>query len=664
MEDTLTRAESAGATSAEWATFDLILGLTDDLLPVVSDTSVPISPDSKMKGLGKTPSRINGMQQAIGFANWTQYHATANDIHRWKKDPRYGICLQTRNVRALDIDVDDGNQVNQINAVIHRHLGELPLRTRPNAFKVLHLIDLPGEYYKRSFKTSHGLVEFLANGQQCIVAGTHTSGVRYEWPTTPSHIPTITPEQFEALWAELLSTFAVEPEEKSTAPIKQETLKNAISSDEVANHLIRHDWVRSTERDGRLHIRCPFEGEHTGDSSESATTYFPANTGGFARGHFDCRHAHCASRTDEEFKAGVGFNDLTFDDLTSVEYETPVTDVRRPERFTPVPAAAFSAGIAPSWLIKSLIPRAELVVMFGASGSGKSFMALDLAAAIASGTNWRGLRTKKGTVVYIAAEGAGGFRNRLKAYSMSFGVPLEDLDIHVIAAAPNFLNKQDALDLAAAIVHLNPILVVVDTWAQTTAGANENSGEDMGMALSHCRGIYRATKATVMLIHHSGKNAAAGARGWSGLRAAADAEMEILRADDDRVLSSTKQKDGEDGAEYGFRLNVVPLELDEDGDVITSCVVEETEATGMTSKKSMQLGEGERAIVRVAGELVGLDGLLPDVNTVLDAAISEIPFEHSSGKRDRRRDIVRRGYAKLVERSVLIEVEGRVQVAE
>jgi hypothetical protein len=616
-----------------------------------------------MKGLGKTPSRINGNQQAIGFANWTQYHATANDIHCWKKEPRYGICLQTRTVRALDIDVDDYEQVKQINAVIHRHLGELPLRTRPNAYKVLHLIELSGEYYKRSFKTSHGLVEFLANGQQCIVAGTHTSDVRYEWPTTPSHIPAITSEQFEALWSELLSTFAVESEEKSTAPIKQEALKNAISSDEVANHLIQHDWVRSTERDGRLHIRCPFEGEHTGDSSESATTYFPANTGGFSRGHFDCRHAHCAPRTDEEFKAGVGFNDLTFDDLTDVEYTEPATTAK-PERFTPVPAAAFSAGTPPSWLIKNLIPRAELVVMFGASGSGKSFMALDLSAAIATGTDWRGLRTKKGTVVYIAAEGAGGFRKRLQAYSMSFGVPLEELDIYVIPVAPNFLNKQDALDLAAALVPLSPALVVVDTWAQTTPGANENSGEDMGLALAHCRGIYRATKATVMLIHHSGKNAAAGARGWSGLRAAADAELEVLRSDDDRVLSTTKQKDGEDGAEFGFKLNVVPLGLDEDGDVITSCVVEETEAKGMTTKRAMQLGDGERAIVRVAGELVSLDGLLPDVNTVLDAAVGEIPFDNSSGKRDRRRDIVRRGYAKLVEKNVLIEVEGRVQIAE
>jgi hypothetical protein len=651
-----------GATQKEWATFDLALGLTADLLPVVSDDTVPISTLSKMKGLGKTPSVINGSGQAIGFSGWTKHQASTNDIHKWSKEPRYGICLQTRSVRALDIDVTDDAQALAISNTIRKHLGDLPMRYRENSSKVLFLIELPGEYYKRVFKAEHGIVEFLANGQQCIVCGTHTSGVRYEWAGgLPSLIPIVTHEQFEALWTDLTALYATEAAQSSNAPIKHEVLQNAISSDEVAQFLSEHHWVKSGDKDGRLHIRCPFESEHTGDSADSATTYFPANTGGFARGHFDCRHAHCEARTDDEFKAGVGFNDLSFDDYSDDDLRYQPTPTN-PLRFNPVQAALFSEGKQAAWLVKSLIPQAELVVMFGASGSGKSFMALDLAAAIATGTAWRGLRTKKGTVVYIAAEGAGGFRNRLRAYALFTGTPLDQLDIFVIAAAPNFLNKKDALDLVAAIVPLRTVLVIVDTWAQTTAGANENSGEDMGLALSHCRGIHKATGATVLLVHHSGKNASMGARGWSGLRAAADAELEVLRSMDDRVMSSTKQKDGEDGAEYGFKLVVVPLGLDEDGDVITSCVVEACEAKGMSTKKTINLGDNEKLLVRVAGELAGLDGSLPDINSVLDAAVSQMEFEGGEGKKDRRKEVLRRAYSRMLVKGILDENEGRIEV--
>src|SRR5262249_54953770 len=117
-------------------------------------------------------------------------------------------------------------------------------------------------------------------------------------------------------------------------------------------------------------------------------------------------------------------------------------------------------------------------------------------------------------------------------------------------------------------------IVVVDTLAQATPGANENAGEDMGRVLANCKAIRRATGATVLLIHHAGKDLSRGARGWSGLRAAADAEIEISRLDDsNRLATITKQKDGTDGAKYPFKLAVVPLGEDADGEVIDSCVV-------------------------------------------------------------------------------------------
>lgn len=650
-----------GASKKEWNHLTLVLGLTADLLPVVSNPNATISPSSKMKGVGKTPSTYNGSKHAIGFSAWTSYVATEADIALWSKQEDYGACLQTRIVRAFDIDVTDPTQAAAIYDCIYANIGVLPKRYRSNSSKFLVIFEYSGDLHKRAFKTEHGIVELLATGQQFIAVGQHTSGVPYEWEGgLPSAIPTVTEAQLEELWSDLVSTFAIEPASLSNAPVKQEVLNNAISNDPIAVHLGLQGLVKSTERDGRLHIECPFAASHTGPSADSATTYFPANTGGFVLGHFDCKHAHCSHRTDEDFKLAIGYNDLEFDDLTAEAADDRThTSSANTERYKLVPAHEFAEGVAPSWLVKGLIPKAELVVMFGASGSGKSFMALDIAASIATGTPWRSLRVKKGRVVYIAAEGAGGFRNRLKAYEMSKGVPLTELDLLVIAAAPNFLEKQDSLDLVACMLPFEPTLVIVDTWAQTTPGGNENSGEDMGKALKNCRGIHRATGATVLLIHHSGKNASAGARGWSGLRAAADAELEVLRNGDDRVLSSTKQKDGEDGAEYGFKLDVIPLGLDMDGDVVSSCVVSEADVVNVKAKNA--LGKVEQALLEAAGSLVGLDGSLPDENSVRDSAVELLPLEDE--KRDRRKYLTGRALAKLVEKGLLIRNEGRIQLA-
>lgn len=121
-------------------------------------------------------------------------------------------------------------------------------------------------------------------------------------------------------------------------------------------------------------------------------------------------------------------------------------------------------------------------------------------------------------------------------------------------------------------------VIVIDTMAAVTAGSNENSGEDMGKLLAHCKWIHKETGALVLLIAHSGKDSSRGIRGWSGTKAALDAEIEITRNGDYRTATVTKLKDSEDGASYPFKLKTVDLGLDADGVMVTSCVVEHVEA--------------------------------------------------------------------------------------
>jgi hypothetical protein len=493
--------------------------------------------------------------------------------------------------------------------------------------------------------------------------GTHGSGVKYEWEGgLPEEIPTLSPEQLESLWKLLEQKFSASDAPTSTearsTTDRRVVLAEAAQQDPVAQHLVDNGWVLSTERDGRLHIRCPFEAEHTSDSAESATSYFPANTGGYALGHFRCLHAHCEHRTDYEFQKGVGYSSLDFDDITDEPEVVPEVSTR----FTPIHCSEFADLPTPTWIVKDVIPEADLGVMYGDSGSGKSFMALDIGMAIALGKPWRNNKVKQGPVAYIAAEGAGGFRKRLHAYQHQHQIDLKTLPIYVIAGVPNFLSRQDAIDVVSGLSTMPspPALVIIDTWAQTTAGGNENSGEDMGKALKNALEIKRKLGAMVLLIHHSGKNVTAGARGWSGLRAAADVELEVLRSDEDRVMTVTKQKDGEEGQEFGFKLMVVPIGQDADGDVITSCVVEEHAVSHREQRAVVKLGGNERVVLQAARDSISLDGAMPDLNTVIETAVKNMVHDPARTKHDKRRQNATRALDNLVEKGILAQKDGLI----
>ena len=260
------------------------------------------------------------------------------------------------------------------------------------------------------------------------------------------------------------------------------------------------------------------------------------------------------------------------------EFDAMVEDAvaKKQQRFELIDAHVFAVLEPSQWMIKNVLPKAELIMLYGESGSGKSFMVLDMAMAVARGQVWRGNKVKQGRVVYIAAEAAKSFRKRVLAYGRHNDLDLAEVaEFKVIASAPNLLKELDAAALVASIGKAD--LVIVDTFAQSTPGGNENSGEDMGMALANCKTISKRTGATVLVVHHSGKDASKGARGWSGLRAAADAEFELLRSGDARALRTTKQKEADDDSVWGFKLETVNLGFDEDDDLITSCVVVEAE---------------------------------------------------------------------------------------
>ena len=349
--------------------------------------------------------------------------------------------------------------------------------------------------------------------------------------------------------------------------------------------------------------------------------------------------------------AGISLNGpASADEFEEMVGDVPLTeegDTGQGQRFNFEPVHQFSSATALPWIIKGVLPQAGLAVVYGASGSGKSFAVLDMGMAIARGLPWRGKKTKQGRVAYIAAEGADGFRKRIAAYAQHQGVDLSTVPMTVLNAAPNLLEKQDAVDVAKGVKASGGAdVIIIDTLAQTTPGANENAGEDMGKALGYCKRIHEVTGALVLLIHHSGKDATKGARGWSGVRAACDAELEVVRGEGGRALRLTKNKDGEDGLEWGFDLEVVQIGVDEDLDPITSCVVIETAMPVIGAGAVRKLGPVEKIINAVVQEFAVAQSSGIEVAQVLAEAVKRMDPPEDR-KRDTRKQRARRALEAL-----------------
>lgn len=319
-----------GATPDEWFHFDLVLGRTDQLLPVVCNPNAAISPDSKLKALGKTPSRYNRDRLVTGISQWTEHVVTEHDFSRWSKEPDYGICVRTGSGwLALDCDSEDAEVQAQISDLLVQLLGELPPRRwRANSNKCLYLLGVEGDFRKRIHRLEGelGIIELLASGQQFVACGTHASGARIEWDGgLPGDAPAVSADQLEKLWQSLADELPVSvTTEAGSSKMRDRSTFTPGATDETANYLDANGWTLLDGANGERYIRCPFEDGHSTGGDPTSTVYFPAGTAGFDLGHFKCLHASCAHRNDGDFLNAIGVRSDDFDDLTSTDIAEPL----------------------------------------------------------------------------------------------------------------------------------------------------------------------------------------------------------------------------------------------------------------------------------------------------------------------------------------------------
>lgn len=252
-------------------------------------------------------------------------------------------------------------------------------------------------------------------------------------------------------------------------------------------------------------------------------------------------------------------------------------------------------------LVEGVLTAGAGSVVYGDSNSGKTFFVIDLCCAVARGTKWMGRHTEPGMVIYLASEAPASIRMRLLAYQQHHAVSIDNL---AIVQSPINLHDTDAdtdalIDLIGELEATHgkkAVLIVGDTLARLSAGANENSGQDMGLVISRFDRIREECKVHFCLVHHSGKNAANGMRGWSGIRGAIDTEIEVTVGPSGHCAEITKQRDlGTKGQRLGFRLDVVHLGRTKWGSAVASCIVLPSEA--QPRKAATRISEAGGAIL-------------------------------------------------------------------
>lgn len=296
-------------------------------------------------------------------------------------------------------------------------------------------------------------------------------------------------------------------------------------------------------------------------------------------------------------------------------------------------ASKIALGHASHYLLKGLIHPGDLSVWYGPSGCGKTFIVLHVAHAISVGRSVFGRRVKPTRVMLFALEGSSGFAKRAQAIQDAFG-PASDL-IVFRGALPLLNSPRLPEQIITAIRQLDVGLVIFDTLSRSMPGADENGPTDMTKMVGIFDRIRHETGAHVLVVHHTGKDEERGGRGHSSLRAAADVEIQVSRDKTGvRFLHVTKGRDEADGQTYGFILKVIDMGEDEDGDPVTTCIVDESCETPRVVETS-KLNRGDMEAFAWLKEAIVEHGEAPHPNhpSTISAVVTKSAWMDVARKR-------------------------------
>jgi AAA domain len=326
-----------------------------------------------------------------------------------------------------------------------------------------------------------------------------------------------------------------------------------------------------------------------------------------------------------------------------------------------------------SFLVKNLIPRTGITVVWGRPKCGKSFWTFDLAMRVALGGPYRGQKTHQGPVVYLALEGSHGFRGRIEAYRRTYGVT--EAPFYLIGDRLDLVSDHQALTKAVKdqIGGTPPVLVVIDTLNRSLTGSESND-EDMAAYIRAADMVWRAFDCAVMIVHHCGhdKNRP---RGHTSLTGAADAQIAVTRDAASNIIVTVEwMKDGPEGLIIGSRLENVDLDTDEDGELITSCVIVPVEGNIAQAGTQRQIKGSTKIALDLLREAIGAEGEIASASNHIPPGARIVSVETwrryayrgtitASEQPDARRKAFARAVAKLREANLIGSWDDHVWIA-
>jgi hypothetical protein len=287
--------------------------------------------------------------------------------------------------------------------------------------------------------------------------------------------------------------------------------------------------------------------------------------------------------------AGTDLSDSTEGDGAGVAPLNGVSSISRGHRFPLVRFADIKRDRRRRYLVKGLIPREGLIVVWGPPKCGKSFWVSDVALHVALGWIYRGRRVEPGAVLYVACEGQEGFRARMEAFRKTrLADGNDDPAFHLLPTRLDLVGDADTLiaDIATQLGATGCILIVIDTLNRSLAGS-ESKDEDMAGYIAACDLLREAFGCAVIVVHHCGVEATR-PRGHTSLSGAVDAQIAVKRDKAGNIVATVEfMKDGPEGDEIVSRLAVIDVGTDEDGEPVTSCIVEATDEAPQKRRKPL-----------------------------------------------------------------------------
>jgi hypothetical protein len=507
-------------------------------------------------------------------------------IQQWWKaapDAGIGIALAPSGLVAIDVDPRNGG----IETFEELQSAHGSLRSDVMAFTggggEHHVFALPEGMRLRLPGTLGPGVDVKANGYIVVEPSRHPNGKQYAWELSSNPLQGIAPSPLPD-WLRSLRVELKTPESVASGPsrpvdpIKFKDLREALYALDADD---RDTWLRAGMA---LHstgwgqpayaMWCAWSQQSDKfDATDQRKTWesFRRDDGGITPAWVFAKAAETGwvnprARVLEEVPVG---------DWTSEIPPEGAESVRKPSIRLLDYDALLAQHAQQRWLVKKAIPCNALGMLFGGSGTYKTFVALDLALRVAHGMQWLGRKTMSGDVVYLAAEGGTGICDRMTAW---YRVHKDRRPTPSLRVIPQTINlSEDASEVKAAIeaAGISPCLIVIDTMSQTSA-AEENSATETAHYLRELGAMLRDVwQCCVLIIHHTGHGATERPRGSSALRSNIDFLLGLFLDGDGSemcTLTCDKQKDGERFKDESLRVVKVEIGHDEDGDVIDSMV--------------------------------------------------------------------------------------------